>query len=149
MTGGHGAGTHHGKGGPHHGGGGPHHGRTTDEGDTSGTLADWFANVENYEGTADRTGQSAVTVTVGSSGNGGAFAYDPPAIRIDRGTTVTWEWTGDGGGHDVVAVDGTFESELASAAGTTFTHTFDEAGTHRYYCTPHRSLGMKGAVVVE
>lgn len=140
--------------GPHHGGGG----RGTGGGGTGGgaggtgtgeTLEQWFSNVDNYGGVIDRTGRRTVTVDVGAPGNGGAFAFDPPAVRVSRGTTVTWEWTGDGGSHDVVAVDGSFESPLHSAAGATFTHTFDDAGTYRYYCTPHRPLGMKGAVVVE
>ncbi len=30
----------------------------------------------------------------------------------------------------------------------TFEHTFEEAGVYTYACTPHKTLGMKGAVVV-
>lgn len=33
--------------------------------------------------------------------------------------------------------------------GETFEWTFDEPGTYRYYCIPHRGEGMKGSVVVE
>jgi len=147
--------TRHGQMGPHHDSSGqhdqmgPHHGRVTTDSGTAGTLADWFANVDNYTEVVNRRGLSTVTVAVGAAGNGGGFAYDPPAIRIDQGATVTWEWTGEGGSHDVVAVDETFASDLVTSAGHTFTHTSDEPGTFRYYCTPHRALGMKGAVVVE
>jgi halocyanin-like protein len=63
-------------------------------------------------------------------------------------TTVVWEWTGEGGAHNVVAEDESFESELLSEYGETFEYTFSEPGTVRYYCGPHKSLGMKGAVVV-
>jgi len=113
------------------------------------SFADWMAGVENYDGVADETGTSDVAVAVGASGNGGNFAFDPPAVRVSTGTTVTWEWTGKGGVHDVVAKDGAFEADLSGAAGHTFEHVFDEDGTYEYYCQPHRSLGMKGVVVVE
>ena len=94
----------------------------------------------------DRTGQDEVAVAVGA-GNG--FAFDPAPVRIDAGTTVAWEWTGRGGGHNVVAVDESFESTLTAEAGHTFTHTFTEPGTNEYVCTPHQTQGMRGVVVVE
>jgi halocyanin-like protein len=108
----------------------------------------WFADVSNFDGTDDRTGESSVTVGVGVEGNGSYFAFGPPAIRVDPGTEVVWEWTGRGGGHNVVDLDGAFESELTADEGHTFTHTFESEGVYRYYCGPHRANGMKGAVVV-
>jgi halocyanin-like protein len=115
--------------------------------DDDASFEEWFANVDNYTGVVDRQGEREVTVTVGASGNGGAFAYEPAAVRVSPGTRVVWEWTGDGSLHDVAAVDGTFASDLLGRDGDTFAATV-EAGTYRYYCTPHRSFGMKGAVVV-
>lgn len=94
----------------------------------------------------DRTGQEEVAVAVGA-GNG--FAFNPAPVRIDAGTTVVWEWTGRGGGHNVVAVDESFESALTAEAGHTFTHTFSESGTVEYVCTPHQTQGMRGVIVVE
>jgi len=117
----------------------------------SDTLAEepnydgWFENVDNYDATLDRTGQDSVTVTVGA---GDGLQFDPPAIAVSSGTTVTWEWSGQGGQHNVVAKDGAFESELVSEQGRTFEYTFEETGVHRYKCNPHASVGMKGAVVV-
>jgi len=110
----------------------------------------WLDDVGNYDGTTvDATGQSEVTIGVGTEGNGGNFAFDPPAVQIDPGTKVIWEWTGEGGQHNVVAESGgDFESELTATAGFTFEHTFEESGIVTYYCQPHRSLGMKAAVVV-
>jgi len=111
-------------------------------------YGDWFADTDNFEGTVDARGQSEVTVAVGAEGNGGAFAFDPPAVHVDLGTTVVWEWTGNGGTHNVVEREESFSSgDPVEDASTTFGHTFDEAGMYMYFCTPHRSLGMKGAVV--
>lgn len=37
---------------------------------------------------------------------------------------------------------------LVQPAGTTFSHTFEEPRIYKYYCEPHKSLGMRGAVFV-
>ncbi|AZH26554.1 halocyanin domain-containing protein [Haloplanus aerogenes] len=127
------------------------HGSTTRRGTQArdGDSADqWLADVDNFDGVVDRTNRSTVTVRVGAAGNGGYYAFEPPAVRVSRGTTVEWTWTGEGGAHDVVARDGSFESDLTASADATFSHTFATTGTYPYYCTPHRSLGMKGIVVV-
>lgn len=93
----------------------------------------------------DMTGKSSVTVEVGSESNEKVFA--PAAIRITPGTTVTWKWIGSGN-HNVVDKDGQFTSGDPEKKAT-FKHTFETAGTVLYYCAPHKSAGMKGAVIVE
>lgn len=109
----------------------------------------YLSDTDNFDGTTvDMTGRNKVTVDVGVQGNDGAFAYDPPAVNVDPGTTVVWEWTGKGGQHNVVAEDGTFESNLVSEEGYIFERTFNEPGIIKYYCTPHKGLGMKGVVAV-
>ena len=106
----------------------------------------WLSPVQNFDGTvADRTGAENVSITVGA-GNG--LLYDPPAVRVTPGTTVLWEWTGRGGQHNVQEETGAFESELASAAGTTFEWTASEPGVYRYFCLPHQRVGMQGVVDV-
>ncbi|WP_236035496.1 halocyanin domain-containing protein [Haloarcula rubra] len=110
----------------------------------------WFDGVGNFDGTVDETGQDTVEITVGAEGNGGAFAFDPAAVRVSPGTEVVWTWTGEGGGHNVVSDgDGPLDSGgLVSEAGTTYSYTFDSEGVYKYVCEPHAGLGMKGAVVV-
>lgn len=133
------------------------------DGDDEPDYGDWFDDVENYEETEDMTGEEEVTVDVGAGDNG--LQFDPPAIRIDQDTTVVWEWTGEGGGHNVVHVpeeeeelqienatgadEPVFETEVTSEEGYTFEHQFEDTGTYLYVCEPHRQQGMKGAVVVE
>jgi halocyanin-like protein len=118
-----------------------------DGGGGENSLDAWFENTDNYDGVVDETGSSSVTVQVGTGTDG--FQFDPPAISVDAGTTVTWEWTGEGSAHNVVAEDGGFESELTDEEGFTFEQTFDDSGEVRYYCNPHKTMGMKGVVVVE
>lgn len=106
---------------------------------------DYFNDEQNGQ-IEDLTGESNPVVEVGVDGNGGPNAFGPSAIKVSTGTTVTWEWTGEGL-HNVAAKDGSFESETQETG--TFEQPFDEAGTVLYYCVPHKSLGMRGAVVVE
>ncbi|MES3516272.1 MAG: halocyanin domain-containing protein [Natronomonas sp.] len=108
----------------------------------------WFDDVPNFDGTVDRTGQDEVTVEVGAGDNG--LVFEPPAIHVDPGTTVVFEWTGQGGVHNV-AEDETgdrYESELMGDSGETFRVTYETDGISKYVCAPHISVGMKGAVAV-
>lgn len=116
-----------------------------DDGGEGGSVDDWLADTDNYDSVEDLTGQDSVAVEVGAEGNGGANAFAPAAIEISPGTTVTWRWVN--GYHNVVAVDGQFDSGEPEQ-NATFEHTFDTPGTVLYCCKPHESMGMKGAVVV-
>jgi halocyanin-like protein len=112
----------------------------------------WFDDVQNYDGTTvDNTGQDQVTVEVGAEGNGGPYAFTPPAMRIDPGTTVVFEWTSDT--HNVLPEEqpsgaGWEGHEPIENTGFTYEHTFETEGIYKYYCQPHRALGMKAAIVV-
>ncbi len=133
-------------------GGGDSEDEADGDGGSSGMLdeepdyGDWFDDVDNYEGTVDMTGQDEVEV---ANGAGDGLRFDPAAVAVSPGTTVVWEWTGEGGQHNVAAADGSFESDTVSEQGFTFEHTFEEEGVFEYICTPHEAVGMKGAVVVQ
>ena len=118
------------------------------DGENDGTVDGYLSGANNYDGTVvDMTGESEVTVAVGA-GNG--FAFDPAAVRVDAGATVTWEWTGRGGRHNVVSGEESaaeFASDLAGEQGAIFQQTF-ESGPQLYLCSPHRARGMYGAVAV-
>lgn len=72
------------------------------------------------------------------------FAFGPPELTVGVGSTVTWT-NQDGFAHTVDSNDDSFVSE-ALDPGTTFSHTFDAAGTFAYICGIHPS--MAGTVVV-
>lgn len=130
-------------------------GASTSEHDADPTLptepdyGGWFSGVSNYNATVDRRNESRVGVEVGAHGNMGAFGFGPAAVAVSPGATVVWRWTGKGGGHNVVADDGSFTSGgLVDAAGHTYELRFDAPGIFRYVCEPHRTMGMRGAAVV-
>jgi halocyanin-like protein len=106
------------------------------------------ANLYSEDSIVDARDQDAVTVDVGA---GDGLAFDPPAIWISPGTTVTWEWTGEGGDHNVVANDGPagLDSGDPMGSGTyEFEFTDEDAGITTYFCSPHEGQGMKGGVAV-
>ena len=120
-------------------------------GETVPDYGGFLDQVGNFDGsTVDARGQDTVTVEVGVQANGGAFGFGPPAVHVDNGATVAFEWTGEGGGHNVVSDgDGPLDSGSAvSQSGINYEHTFEEDGIYPYVCVPHEGLGMKGAVVV-
>jgi plastocyanin len=97
-----------------------------------------------------------VTVQVGSGG----FRFDPPSVMIHVGDTVHWVWAS--GGHNVVGgmagnADGSFCSPGGATcaaspllgSGTTFDHTFTQAGSFPYFCSAHFAFGMTGMVTVQ
>jgi len=103
-----------------------------------------------YEGQLeDRTLEGKVTIRTGAGDNG--FSFNPSGVVVSTGTVVTFEWTGNGGAHNVVSEDNSdyqFESELTDDTGYTLDVIADTPGTMLYVCVPHRAQGMYGAVAV-
>jgi hypothetical protein len=59
-------------------------------------------------------------------------------VSIAVGDTVNWNWAS--GFHNVVAVDGSFNSGAPHGTpGAPFSQTFSAAGTFFYYCAVHSS----------
>lgn len=110
-------------------------------------------------GTAASGGQSAGATTVNMTDQN---KFDPDTVTISKGGTVTWK-NGSSTVHsatfdpskvankaDVALPDGVqpFDSGLLQA-GQSWSHTFTDAGTYKYTCIPHESLGMHGTVIVK
>jgi plastocyanin len=68
--------------------------------------------------------------------------FEPPAVQVRPGTTVTWHFEDGAVAHDVKG-DG-FSSTVEKSG--TFTHRFDQPGTFTYRCTLHAN--MTGRVIV-
>lgn len=99
-------------------------------------------------------------------GPGGSNAFDPEAVTIPVGETVTWVFASPG--HNVSCVpEHSTQAALPEGAepfasygtdgspnqtdpqGDTFEHTFETAGEYTYVCVPHVRQGMVGTVTVE
>lgn len=123
---------------------------STGKDDPPDRIDEYLSDARNYDGRIiDARGNEDAEVMVGA-GEGG-LAFDPAAVRIDSGTTVLWEWSGQGGIHNVVSVEESheeFQSDRQSSEGATFTHSFDAGGIALYECNPHAGQGMQGAIEV-
>lgn len=88
-----------------------------------------------------------------NSGADGMFVFDPPALKIKVGDTVTWD--GDPF-HNSASIkrmlpDGAkpWNGPLTKKKGEkSITVKFDVQGVYGYKCTPHAMLGMVGLIAV-
>ena len=78
-----------------------------------------------------------------------SMVYSKKIVRIDVGDTVFWKSTNSG--HNVEFIKGgvpegveKFKTKFSKDAEYTFT----VPGIYAYWCTPHKSMGMIGFVVV-
>jgi len=77
--------------------------------------------------------------------------FIPSPVTIPMGGTVTWENNDTAahtatGGSATEGPSGVFDSSLIMA-GSSFSHTFEDAGTFDYFCMVHP--WMAGTVIVE
>jgi plastocyanin len=89
---------------------------------------------------ASQPATTAVTKTVKIT----STAFSPAKVTIATGDTVKWT-NKDTKTHQVVSNSGAFTSAIL-AAGKSYSHTFNTAGTYRYHDALHPSL--TGRVVV-
>jgi amicyanin len=73
------------------------------------------------------------------------FSFTPGTITINQGDTVTWVNNGPTP-HSATSSNGAFDTGILRK-GQSGSHTFSEAGTFAYICTPHPY--MKGTVIVQ
>ena len=111
-------------------------------------------------GSSASTGPGTTGGTNNTGGTGGTgavatnavdmknLAFNPPAIKVASGATVTWT-NSDGFGHNVtfdggaVAASGTIDAGVAKALTMP-----TAAGTYPYHCTIH-GTAMSGTVQVQ
>ena len=74
--------------------------------------------------------------------------FVPKSLEINMGETVRWVNETDMM-HNVIANDKSFRSEMLTRRKDIFEYTFEKEGEFRYYCQPHRMMGMKGMVIVK
>jgi LPXTG-motif cell wall-anchored protein len=92
----------------------------------------------------DRKDRAAARAAASGSVTITDFQFTPASISIDQGDTVTWTNNGPTA-HSATAPDGSFDTGIFPA-GQSRSHTFNDAGTFSYICTPHPN--MHGTIVV-
>ncbi len=107
-------------------------------------------------GASNNRAAQIVDVAVGP---GASLSYSPDQVTINAGDTVRWTFTDVG--HNVVSGSACNANNIfcspddincsvtaSSPAGAVYTHTFNQAGTFNYFCSPHCFNAMTGVVVV-
>jgi plastocyanin len=82
----------------------------------------------------------------GARVKGSNFSFKPRTVTIQKGQRVVWKRVN--GRHTITFRKGSYDKTL-NRAHPRRVRKFKRRGTFRYYCRPHRSLGMKGKVVVK
>ena len=76
--------------------------------------------------------------------------FNPEIVRVDVGDTVFWKATDPGHNVQFISKNGVPEGveKFKSKVGKDAEYTFTIPGIYAYWCTPHKSMGMIGFVVV-
>lgn len=80
--------------------------------------------------------------------DGAKMVYSQDIISIDVGDTVTWVPTAKGHNVEFIAGPEGWKAPKKSKLGKEYSYTFDVPGVYVYVCTPHKTMGMIGIVVV-
>ena len=78
-----------------------------------------------------------------------SMVYSKKIVRVNLGDTVTWLATSKG--HNVEFIKGgvpTDVDKFKSKFNKDVSYKFTIPGIYAYWCTPHKSMGMIGFVVV-
>ena len=80
--------------------------------------------------------------------DGQKMVYSEDVARVNVGDTVTWVPTSKGHKVEIVAAPEGFDIPKKSKNNKEVSITFDVPGIYYYWCTPHKSMGMIGLVIV-
>jgi plastocyanin len=140
----------------------------SDSGGSDAGGSDSGGSTETSSG-GDGGGSEFVEATTVEMTDG--LAYEPKQVKVEAGTTLTFENVGSIG-HTVTAYEdkipdgasyfasGGYDSEQAAKdaygneqggnipKGETYEVTLETTGTYEYYCIPHEMNGMVGTIKV-
>jgi plastocyanin len=90
------------------------------------------------------TAALAATKSVGVTKAGTKFKFNPATLKIKKGDTVKWSWSGSVP-HNVSGAG--FKSKTGTKVS--FSRKFTKAGTYKVVCTIHQALGQRMTIVVK
>ena len=80
-----------------------------------------------------------------------SMVFSTEIVRINSGDTVSWKATDKGHNVQFISKNGIPEGveKFKSKIGKDTEFTFTIPGIYAYWCTPHKSMGMIGFVIVD
>jgi len=80
--------------------------------------------------------------------DGAKMVYSEDISAIEVGDSITWLPTSKGHNVEFIAGPDGWKAPKKSKLSKEYTYTFDTPGVYLYQCSPHKSMGMIGIVVV-
>ena len=80
--------------------------------------------------------------------DGAKMVYSEDIARIEVGDTITWVPTSKGHNVEFIAGPDGWDAPKKSKLSKEVAITFDTPGVYVYQCSPHKTMGMIGIVVV-
>jgi pseudoazurin len=79
--------------------------------------------------------------------DGNKMVFSQEIVNIISGDTINW--IPSSMGHNVEIITSPNETEFKSKTNREAKFTFTDPGIYYYLCTPHKSMGMIGLVIVD
>ena len=79
---------------------------------------------------------------------GNKMIYSEELVDIQVGDTITWLPTSKGHNVEFKTVPEGVDKIKKSKMNKEYSYTFEVPGVYVYWCTPHKSMGMIGVVIV-
>ena len=91
-----------------------------------------------------------ITVEMLNKGENRSMIFSQEIIKINAGDTIFWQATDKGHNVEFIKKNGVPEGvdKFKSKVSKDAEYTFDIPGIYAYWCTPHKSMGMIGFVIV-
>ena len=80
--------------------------------------------------------------------DGQKMVYSLDVAKVNVGDTIKWLPKSKGHNVEFIKVPDGIKRSKKSKLNKEYSYTFDRSGIYLYQCTPHKSMGMIGLVVV-
>ena len=79
------------------------------------------------------------------------MVFSPEIVRINAGDTVFWTAADKGHNVEFILKGGVPKGieKFKSKVGKDTEYTFNQSGIYAYWCTPHKTMGMIGFIIVD
>ena len=93
---------------------------------------------------------SDVTIEMLNKLDNRSMVFSQEIVRVDVGNTVVWKSTDKGHNVEFISKGGVPEGveKFKSKVSKDAEFTFEIPGIYAYWCTPHKTMGMIGFVIV-
>ena len=90
------------------------------------------------------------TIDMLNKGEDRSMVFSQEIVRIDLGDTVFWKSVDKGHNVEFIKKNGVPDGveKFKSKVGKDAEYTFSVPGIYAYWCTPHKTMGMIGFIIV-